>query len=152
MPEFFLDKSDPASWRALNAVALRVAEAAEQAELPRSVMELLNVRVSQINRCAFCLDLHVRRAREAGATDQQLAVLPAWRETTLFSAVERAALVIAEASTLQAGTAALHQELETARKALTDDQYSCLQWAAVTIHAFNRVSILSGYPVRPRTG
>ncbi|MCC3280380.1 carboxymuconolactone decarboxylase family protein [Arthrobacter sp. zg-Y40] len=150
MPGFFLDKSDPASWRALNGLALKVAEAAEHAGLPRSVMELLNVRTSQLNGCAYCLDLHVRLAREAGVSGQQLAVLPAWRDAAVFSEVECAALAIAEASTLQSGTAALHQELETARKALTDDQYSCLQWAAVAINAFNRVSILSGYPVRPR--
>lgn len=152
MPEnaFFLDKSDPASWRALNGLAVKVSEAAEAAGLPRSVVELLNVRVSQLNGCAFCLDLHVRRAREAGASDQQLAVLPAWRDAAVFSAVECAALAIAEASTLQAGTALVHQEVDAARTALTDAQFSALQWAAVAINAFNRVSILSRYPVRPR--
>ena len=55
---FFLDKSDPASWRALNGLALKVADAAEQAGLPRSIIELVNVRISQLNGCAFCLDLH----------------------------------------------------------------------------------------------
>lgn len=59
---FFLDKSDPGSWRAINAFSRKVAAANEEAEIPRSVTELLNVRVSQINGCAYCLNLHVRRA------------------------------------------------------------------------------------------
>lgn len=149
--KFFLDKADPASWRALNGLALKVADAAGQAGLPRSVIELLNVRISQLNGCAYCLDLHVRLAREAGVSDQQLAVLPAWRETAVFSDTERAALIIGEAVTGLPGHDSLHADMATARAALTDDQYSALQWAAVSMNAFNRVSILSRHPVNPRT-
>lgn len=147
---FYLDKSDPASWRALNGLALKVATAAEQADLPRSVIELLNMRISQLNGCAFCLDLHVRLAREAGATDQQLAVLAAWRETRVFTPTERAALTIGEAATGLPGHDSLHAEMSAARAALTDAQFSALQWAAVTMNAFNRISILSRHPVSPR--
>lgn len=148
---FFLDKSNPPSWRALNGLALKVATAAEQADLPRAVIELLNVRISQLNGCAFCLDLHVRLAREAGATDQQLAVLPAWRETQMFTPTERAALTIGEAATGLPGHDSLHSEMRAARAAVTDAQYSALQWAAVTMNAFNRISILSHNPVSPRS-
>lgn len=148
---FFLDKSDPGSWRALNGLALKVSAAAEAAGLTRAVVELLNVRVSQLNGCAYCLDLHDRLAREAGVGAQQLAVLPAWREAALFTAVERAALAIGEAAT------ALHEDgnflaqLAAARAVLTDAQFSALQWCAITMNAFNRVSVLSGHPVRPRS-
>ncbi|GAB3269835.1 carboxymuconolactone decarboxylase family protein [Arthrobacter pigmenti] len=148
---FFLDKSDPASWRALNGSALKVAEAAESAGLPKSVMELISVRISQLNRCAFCLDLHVPRAREAGVTDQQLDVLPAWRESAVFTDTERAALTIAEAATELGEPENLAAKMDTARTALTDAQYSALQWAAITMNAFNRVSILSRHPIRPRS-
>jgi AhpD family alkylhydroperoxidase len=148
---FFLDKSDPASWRALNGLALKVADAAEQANLPRAVIELVNMRISQLNGCAFCLDLHVRLAREAGATDQQLAVLPAWRDTQVFTQTERAALIIGEAATALPRHDSLSAEMAAARAALTDAQYSALQWVAVTMNAFNRISILSGHPVRPRS-
>jgi AhpD family alkylhydroperoxidase len=147
---FFLDKSDPASWRALNGLALKVADAAQQAGVPRSVLELVNVRISQLNGCAFCLDLHVRLAREAGASEQQLAVLPAWRETTAFTPLERAALSIGEAATELPGNEHMQTEMAAVRAVLTDAQYSVLQWAAVTMNAFNRVSILSRHPVRPR--
>lgn len=150
--DLFLDKSDPASWRALNGLALKVAEAVEQAGLPRSTVELVNVRISQLNGCAFCLDLHVRLARQAGASEQQVAVLPAWRETTVFSTTERAALMIGEAATELPDHERLQTELAAARAELTDEQFSALQWAAVTMNAFNRVSILSGHPVRLRPG
>lgn len=147
---FFLDKWDPGSWRAPNGLALKVSAAAEAAGLTRAVVELLNVRVSQLNGCAYCLDLHDRLAREAGVGAQQLAVLPAWREAAIFTAVERAALAIGEAAT------ALHEdgnflaELAAARAVLTDAQFSALQWCAISMNAFNRVSVLSGHPVRPR--
>ncbi|MCT1722801.1 carboxymuconolactone decarboxylase family protein [Kocuria marina] len=147
---FFLDKSDPSSWRAVNAFSRKVGAAAEDAGIPASVVELVNVRVSQLNGCAFCLDLHVRKAEAAGVTAQQLAVLPAWRDTVLFNAVERAALIIAETATLLPDENTRHAEQAAAREALNDEQYSALQWTAIAINAFNRISILSGHPVRPR--
>jgi len=146
---FFLDKSDPGSWRAINAFSRKVAAANEEADIPRSITELLNVRVSQINGCAYCLNMHVRQAREAGVTDQQLAVLPAWRDTQVFSPLERSALTIAEATT-ELDHSTLHQDLTTARETLTDKQFSALQWSAIAINAFNRISILSGHPVRAK--
>jgi AhpD family alkylhydroperoxidase len=148
---FFLDKSDPASWRALNGLALKVADAGQQAGLPRSVLELVNVRISQLNGCAFCLDLHVRLARESGVSEQRLAVLPAWRETAVFTPIERAALTVGEAATELPGHERLQAEMSAARAVLTEAQYSALQWAAVAMNAFNRISILSRHPVRPRS-
>lgn len=146
----FLDKSDPGSWRALNGVALKVAASAESAGLSRAVVELLNVRVSQLNGCAFCLDLHDRQAREAGVSSQQLAVLPAWREAAVFSEIERAALAIGEAATVLHNSEKSFDELAAARTVLSEEQFSALQWCAIAMNAFNRVSILSGHPVRAR--
>jgi AhpD family alkylhydroperoxidase len=147
---FFLDKSDPGSWRALNGLALKVHASTEAAGIPRSVIELLNVRVSQINGCAFCLDMHSQYALDAGVGSQQLAVLPVWRETALFTDLEQAALAIGEAAALLPDGDERQVELQKARSVLTDDQYSALQWAGVAINAFNRVSILSQHPVRAR--
>lgn len=144
---FFLDKSDPGSWRSINAFSRKVAASNEAAGIPRSVTELVNVRVSQINGCAYCLNLHVRQAAEAGVTAQQLAILTAWRETQLFSDLERSALIIAEAAT-ELDHATLGRELASAREALTDEQFSALQWSAIAINTFNRISILSAHPVR----
>lgn len=148
---FFLDKSDPDSWRALNGLAGTVADAAEEAGLPRSVLELVNVRISQLNGCAYCLDLHVRYAVKAGVGTQQLAVLTAWREAeALYTGLERAALAIGEAATVLPEERDRTAELAAARESLTEAQFSALQWAAVTMNAFNRISILSRHPVRSR--
>ncbi len=146
----YLDKQSPAVFEALTATAARVREQAAEAGLERSVVELVNLRCSQLNRCAFCLDRHSRMALEAGVTPQQLAVLAAWRSTTLFAARERAALEIAETVTTVAGGHPDEAARERLREHLTDTEISVLTWAAITINAFNRVSILSRHPVPAR--
>src|SRR4051812_31382437 len=88
----FLDKEHPAAWRALNGLGLKAKEIAADAGLDGTLIELLNVRISQINGCAYCLDVHVGDAVTNGESAQRLAVLAAWRDTTLFSEKERAAL------------------------------------------------------------
>ena len=124
--------------------------ATDASDIPRSVVELLNVRVSQINGCAFCLDMHSRYALDAGVSSQQLAVLTVWRETEVFSELERAALLIGEAAALVDDSHSRQEELQQARTVLTDEQFSALQWAGIAINAFNRVSIMSQHPVRAR--
>lgn len=145
---FFLDKSDTASWKALNGLSLEVKEAAEAAGLDTRLIELLNVRISQINGCAFCLDMHSRMALEAGETIQRLAVLSTWRETELFNDLESAALSVAEAVTELPDSETRIAELASSRMVLNDAQFSAIQWAAIAMNAFNRVSILSQHPVR----
>ncbi|MFF0902302.1 UNVERIFIED_CONTAM: carboxymuconolactone decarboxylase family protein [Kocuria sp. CPCC 205316] len=147
---FYLDKADPGSWRALNGLARKVAAAAEDAGLSRALVELLSVRVSKLNGCAYCLDLHTGYAVEAGVSAQKLAVLPAWRETELFDDLEQAALAIGEVVALLPDEETRLAELAVARAELTDEQYSALQWTAVAINAFNRISVLSRHRVRPR--
>ncbi|WP_067700007.1 carboxymuconolactone decarboxylase family protein [Nocardia jejuensis] len=147
----WLDKQTPEIYHALNSVALAVRGAAEAAGLGRAVMELVNVRVSQLNGCAYCLDVHARAAREAGVTIQQLDVLPAWRRSaTLYSDQEQAALTLAESVTEMPDENTMANAYAAARQHLSDDQLSVLVWAATTIGAFNRVSIFSKHPVRVR--
>ena len=150
MNDVYLDKANPHVWKALNSVALHVRRATDAAGVPRSVVELMDVRASQVNGCAYCLDVHVRQALKAGVTAQRLAVLSAWRDTSLFSALERAALLIVEAVTNLPDEEERSAEIARARDLLTDAQYSALTWAAIAINAFNRVSILSRHPVQPR--
>ena len=144
----FLDKEHPAAWRALNGLGLKVKESATEAGLDEKLIELLNVRISQINGCAFCLDLHVGDAVKNGESAQRLAVLPAWRDTDLFTEKERAALTLAEAITNIADADAREHEGRLARKHLSDDEFSAVSWLAITMNAFNRVSIVSQHPVR----
>lgn len=144
----FLDKQHPALWQALNGLGLAVKEAAQNAGVDVRTMELLNVRISQLNGCAYCLDLHVREAVQAGETAQRLAVLPAWRETSLFTEKERAALALTESITELPGHRSQEHEEAYAREHLTEEEFSLVSWLAITMNAFNRVSITSHHPVR----
>ncbi|MFJ3981094.1 carboxymuconolactone decarboxylase family protein [Streptomyces fungicidicus] len=146
----FLDKQSPEAFRALVQVSEAVRATASDAGLDRITVELINIRVSQLNGCAYCLDLHTRAALRIGESPQRLGVLSAWRDTGLFSPSERAALALAEATTDAANTTAQASAYEDARQALSADQISAATWVAVTINAFNRVSIMSKHPVPPR--
>ncbi|MER5640589.1 carboxymuconolactone decarboxylase family protein [Kitasatospora sp. NPDC002227] len=148
-PRVFVDKQSPQAYRALLATAEAVRGVAAEAGLDRRLVELVNLRVSQLNGCAFCLDAHTRAAVKAGETVQRLGVLAAWRDTELFGPQERAALALAEATTHPADAGAQESAYAAARESLTEDQISAVVWVAVTINAFNRVSILSKHPVRP---
>ncbi|MFD5452697.1 carboxymuconolactone decarboxylase family protein [Streptomyces sp. NPDC003470] len=145
----FIDKQNPEPYQALVRASEAVRAAAAAAGFDRILVELVNLRVSQINGCAYCLNLHTRAALRAGETTQRLGVLAAWRDTDLFTPVERAALALAEATTRPADTAARDTATAAARDVLTDDQISAVIWVAITINAFNRVSVMSGHPVRP---
>ncbi|MER7192813.1 carboxymuconolactone decarboxylase family protein [Streptomyces flaveolus] len=144
----FIDKHSPEPYRALVHASEAVRAAAAGAGFDRILVELVNLRVSQINGCAYCLDVHTRAALRAGETTQRLGVLAAWRDTELFTPVERAALALAEATTRPADTAARDAATTAAREVLSDDQISAVIWVAVTINAFNRVSVMSRHPVR----
>ncbi|KPH99936.1 alkylhydroperoxidase like protein, AhpD family [Actinobacteria bacterium OV450] len=143
-----LDKQSPAAYQALVKTADTVRTTAAEAGLDRILVELVNLRVSQLNGCAFCLDVHTRAALRAGETTRRLGVLAAWRDTELFTARERAALALAEATTHPADALAQDRAYVQAREVLDAAQMSAVIWVAITINAFNRVSILSKHPVR----
>ncbi|MFF2327187.1 MULTISPECIES: carboxymuconolactone decarboxylase family protein [unclassified Streptomyces] len=144
----FVDKQSPKAYQALIDTAEAVREAAAEAGLHRTLVELVNLRVSQINGCAYCLHVHTRAAVRAGETAQRLGVLAAWRDTELFTARERAALALAEATTDPADAVGQESAYDAARLVLTDDEISAVIWVAITINAFNRVSVMSKHPVR----
>jgi AhpD family alkylhydroperoxidase len=143
----FIDKQSPKAYHALVQTSEAVRATAADAGLERTLVELVNLRVSQLNGCAFCLDVHTKAALRAGEDTRRLGVLAAWRDTGLFNPLERAALALAEATTVPSDTAAQEAAYADARQVLTEDQISAVIWVAVTINAFNRVSILSRHPV-----
>ncbi len=110
--------------------------------LEPALIELVLMRVSQINGCAFCLDMHSKDARAAGETEQRLYVLPAWRETTLYSERERIALAWAEELTElashEAGSDALYDQ---ARQHFEEDALVDLTLLVATINGWNRINI-----------
>ncbi|WP_329536062.1 carboxymuconolactone decarboxylase family protein [Streptomyces sp. NBC_01450] len=144
----FIDKQSPKAYHAMVQTSEAVRATAADVGLDRTLVELINLRVSQINGCAYCLNVHTRAALRAGETVQRLGVLAAWRDTELFTPAERAALALAEATTEPTDAAAQESAWAAARDALTDDQISAVIWVAITINAFNRVSIMSKHPVR----
>lgn len=144
-----IDKVSPEVYRAAVGVATAASAAAKDHGLERSLIELINVRVSQLNGCATCLDVHVRKATAAGVTSRQLATLSQWRETELFDDRERAALRLAEITTTLPDHDTAEREYARAHAVLTEGEISAVIWVAVAINAFNRVSILSRHPVRP---
>ncbi|WP_316759074.1 carboxymuconolactone decarboxylase family protein [Streptomyces herbicida] len=144
----FVDKQSPKPYHALLQTSEAVRTTAAEADLDRIVVELINLRVSQINGCAYCLDVHTRAALRAGETTRRLGVLAAWRDTEVFTPLERAALALAEATTEPSDAVAQEAAYTAAREVPTDDQISAVIWVAVTINAFNRVSIMSKHPVQ----
>lgn len=146
----YLDQAMPEVWEAAQALSRTISEAVPARGLSLEESELIKVRASQINGCAYCLDLHSREARQAGVEQQKLDLLPAWRETTLFSDRETAVLAIAEAATQVPPNEEARADLLAARRVLGDDTFVAAEWVAIAINLFNRVSILSQHPVRAR--
>lgn len=146
----FIDKVAPEAWKAASTFSLAIAASAQKRGLTLVEAELIKVRVSQINACSFCLNLHSGEARDAGVTQQKLDLLPAWREASLYTDREQAVLAIAEATTLLPLTEEAKADLAGARSVLGDEVFVAAEWVAVSINMFNRISILSEHPVRER--
>jgi AhpD family alkylhydroperoxidase len=131
-----------------NAVDPKATEAMMKVEayvlrsgLERPLLHLIKMRVSQINGCGFCLDMHSKDARAAGETEQRLYVLPDWREAPFYTERERAALSWAEALTnIQDGHAA-DDVYEEVRKQFSEEEMIPLTLAITTINAWNRIAI-----------
>jgi AhpD family alkylhydroperoxidase len=103
--------------------------------------ELLRVRVSQLNGCAYCVDMHSRDARAAGESEQRLYSLPVWRETPFFSARERAALAFAEAVTLVASDHVPDDVYADVAEHYDTDEIGALVSLLVMINAWNSVGV-----------
>lgn len=149
----FIDKEHPTVQKALVKASTASRTASHGVGLGDDTIELINMRVSQINGCLTCLSLHAPRAREAGVTQQQLDVLPAWRDAmTVYSGVQRAALLIAESLTVIDTSQDRDAIVAQAAQHLSTEQIAAVEWTAVMINAFNRVSIASGHPALSATG
>ncbi|MCQ4303937.1 carboxymuconolactone decarboxylase family protein [Stutzerimonas sp. KH-1] len=106
----------------------------------KPLMELVKIRVSQINQCAYCLDMHTKDARALGETEQRIYALSAWRETPFFTDRERAALAWAEANTLLPQGVS-QQLFEEVREYFSEAQLANLTLAIATINAWNRFGV-----------
>ena len=148
----YLDKAYPAAYKALLAVSKEAETAALDSGLQPLLIELVKLRASQINGCAYCLRLHTREALSHGETTDRLAVLSAWRDTDYFTEAECAALAITEEITLIAEVTSGRRAADVEHPELTEAQVAAVRWIGISINAFNRVSITSHHPVDPDEG
>ncbi|MEU0934208.1 carboxymuconolactone decarboxylase family protein [Embleya sp. NPDC005971] len=116
--------------------------------LPGTTQELVKIRASQINGCGFCTDMHTKDAAHAGETQQRLNLVAAWREATVFTEAERAALELAEQGTRIADAAggAADEAWANAAKHFDEDQLVALISLIAVINAYNRINILNQQP------
>src|SRR5208282_3629196 len=108
------------------------------------LIELVKIRASMLNGCSFCLDMHARDARKLGESERRIYLLGAWRETSLYTAQERAALALTEAMTRLSETQDVPDQVyDQAVRVFTEAQYRVVAWAITVINAFNRLSVTS---------
>ena len=116
--------------------------------LPLATQELMRLRASQINGCGFCTDMHTKEAEAAGETSQRLHMVAAWREATVFTDAERAALELTEEATRIADAAGgVSDEVwANAAKHYDDEQLGAMIALIAVINAFNRVNVIVAQP------
>lgn len=138
-----LSKQHPAAYEKVAALDASVQDIVRDADIDAKVAELVKIRVSQINGCAFCLRMHTRDAIALGESTDRLAVVAAWWESQYFSPEERAALALAEDVTRLPRVA----QGEHYDDILGPEQRSALTWLTIVMNAWNRIAIQSHYPV-----
>jgi len=130
-------KVAPGVSQAMSQLERQVRESGLEAPL----LELVKTRASQINGCAFCLDMHTKDARARGESEQRLYALSAWRETPFYTDRERAALAWTEAVTLVSETHVPDDVYEQAREQFSEEELANLTLAIVAINGWNRFAI-----------
>jgi AhpD family alkylhydroperoxidase len=129
-------KVEPTGYNAI----LGLEKFIESTPLTRTHKELIKIRASQINGCAFCIDMHTKEARKAGETEQRIYALNAWRDTPFFSEEEQVILALTEEVTLISNHVA-DETYEQAEKVLGETYLAQVILAIITINAWNRIGI-----------
>lgn len=133
-----------ASPKAMEAL-ITVEKYINQSSLDKTIRELVKIRASQINGCAFCIDVHTKDARQSGESEQRIYMLPAWRESHLYSEKERAALAWTEELTLIAHNHASDAIFDDVRIHFTDEEITDLTTLIGQINTWNRLAIAFRY-------
>ena len=139
-----LSQANPEAYQAMRALS----NYSKNSGLGPTLIELINMRVSQINGCAFCLNMHYTDARKNGETEARLNMLPAWREAPLYTERERAALAWAEALTHIGPEAAPDELYAEVRRQFSEEEMVKLSLAIAVINSWNRLMI--GFRVPPQ--
>ena len=137
-------KASPGAAQAMLALEKHVAAST----IEKSLYELVKIRASQINGCAYCLDMHTQDARAMGETEQRIYALSAWRETPFFTPRERAALAWTETLTLVALEQRVPDELfDATREHFSEAELVDLTIGVIAINGWNRIAIAFALPV-----
>jgi AhpD family alkylhydroperoxidase len=136
-PRIRYDEIAPGALQAMRQLEKYVRESG----LERSLLELVKIRVSQINGCAFCIDMHAKDARAKGESEQRIYLLDAWREAPFYTERERAALEWAEAVTLITHGHVPDGVFERVRRQFSERELIDLTMAVVAINGWNRLAI-----------
>jgi AhpD family alkylhydroperoxidase len=131
-------KVSPAAYQAMLGLEMFVRK---QTKLEPALLHLVKMRASQINGCAYCLDMHSKDARAEGETEQRLYALSAWEETPFFTDRERVALALTEAITLVREVHVPDAVYEKAKESFSDEELVNLTLAIITINGWNRLAI-----------
>ncbi|QRY78061.1 carboxymuconolactone decarboxylase family protein [Pseudomonas sp. PDNC002] len=130
-------KASPDAYRAM----IGLEQALAKSGLENSLLELVRLRASQINGCAYCVNMHANDARKAGETEARLQTLSVWHETRFFTERERAALAWVESLTLLAEKHAPQDQFDALREHFSDAEIANLTLAIATINAWNRFGV-----------
>lgn len=137
MERMKLESVEPEAYQAM----LGLEKYLYRSGLSKTLLELIKIRASQINRCAFCIDLHTLDARKNGETEQRIYALNAWREAPFFTPSERAALAFTEAVTMIAENSVSEDLYAEVSQYFTPNQIAQILVAITTINAWNRIAI-----------
>jgi AhpD family alkylhydroperoxidase len=131
-------KVSPAAYQAMLGLEMFVRK---QSKLEPALIQLVKIRASQINGCAYCIDMHSKDARAEGETEQRIYALSAWEETPFFTDRERAALTLTEAITLIGEGHVSDAVYEQTKKSFSEEELVNLTLAIITINGWNRLAI-----------
>ena len=140
-PRIDYKKVAPDVIEAMQGLEECVYKEGRKAGLEKSILHLVKLRASQINGCAWCIDMHTKDARAEGETEQRLYLIPAWRDAPFFSERERAALAWTEAVTLVSQDHVPDQVYDYVRRQFTDKELVYLTLAIVAINGWNRFNV-----------
>jgi AhpD family alkylhydroperoxidase len=137
--------------RGIPDVSRAMAALEREIKVEPVLRELVKLRASILNGCAYCIDMHSKRARKAGESEQRIYSIAAWQDAPFFSERERAALALTDAVTLVAETHAPAEVYENAARYFNSEELAHLIWQIATINVWNRVAIatrasVGGYP------
>jgi AhpD family alkylhydroperoxidase len=136
-----IDSHAPGFARALAHLDNAATKQLDAVDFDHRLRELIRIRASQLNGCAYCIDMHSKDARAAGETEQRIYALPAWRETPFFSARERAALAFTEAVTMLAQTHVPAAAYDEVAAVYAPDEIAALVSLITVINAWNTVGV-----------